>query len=186
MTTFTRIGIFIFAIAVVLGPVYTVHDYSIIANLISELGAQHTLNNFIMITAFVILGGTIALDGIKSFQISLLPFILFGGVMAVVGVFPHKPLDASLAYNAAYHNIHGILASVAGTVITVGFIWQGFRSMKMQRLTCFYMALVAVVFPVLMLSYPHYQGIIQRAMYLQILGWLWVNYPKAWLTKPTP
>ena len=136
-----------------------------------------------MITAFVILGGTIAIDGFKSFQISLLPFILFGLAMAVVGVFPHKPLDASLAYNATYHNLHGILASVAGTVITVGFIWQGFRTKKTQRLICFYMALVAIVFPVLMLSYPNYQGIIQRAMYLQILGWLWIKYPETWQTK---
>ena len=183
MTTLTRIGISIFAITVVLGPLYTVSDYSSISNLISELGAQQTKNNFIMIAAFLILGGTIAFDGLKSFQISLLPFILFGLAMAVVGVFPHKPLDASLAYNATYHNVHGILASVAGTMITVGFIWQGFRTKKKQKLICFYMALVAVVFPVLMLSYPNYQGIIQRAMYLQILGWLWIKYPEAMLAK---
>ncbi len=181
MTTITRIGISIFAIAVLLGPLYTVNDYSVVAHLISELGAQHTKNNFIMIIAFLLLGGSIALDGFKSFQVSLLPFILFGLAMAVVGVFPHKPLDASLEYNATYHNLHGIIASIAGTVITVGFIWQGFRTEKKQKLICFYMPLVAIVFPVLMISFPNYQGLIQRAMYLQILGWLWIHYPKSWL-----
>lgn len=183
MTTITRIGISIFAIAVLLGPIYTVNDYSVVSNLISELGAQHTKNNFIMIIAFLILGGSIAFDGFKSYQVSLLPFIIFGIAMAVVGVFPHKPLDASLAYNSTYHYLHGIIASIAGTLITVGFIWQGFRKEKKHKIICFYMALVAIVFPVLMLAFPKYQGIIQRAMYLQILGWLWIHYPETWLTK---
>jgi hypothetical membrane protein len=133
MINVSRIGVTIFAIAVALGPIYTVNNYSIISNLISELGAQHTKNNFIMIIAFAILGGSIAFDGIRKFQISLLPFILFGLAMAIVGFFPHKPLDASLAYNNTIHSIHGIIASMAGTVITVGFLWQGFRTTKKKR-----------------------------------------------------
>jgi hypothetical protein len=178
MINVTRIGVTFFAIAVALGPIYTVDNYSIISNLSSELCAQHTKNNFIMIIAFAILGGSIAFDGIRKFQISLLPFILFGLTMAIVGFFPHKPLDTSLAYNPTIHSIHGIIASMAGTVITVGFIWQGFRTTKKkERILCFYMASVSIVFPLLMLSYPHYQGIIQRVMYLQILGWIWLKYP---------
>ena len=162
MITLTRIGISIFAITVVFGPLYTVKDYSFISNLISELGAQHTKNNFIMNTAFVILGGTIVIEGLKKFQISLLPFILFGSAMAVVGIFPHKPLDPSLAYNSNFHHLHGIMASIAGTLITINF----------------YMALIAIAFPLLMLFFTNYQGIIQRAMYLQIFVWLWIKYPQ--------
>ena len=178
MITLTRIGISLFAVAVVLGPLYTVPDYSTVSNLISELGAQHTQNNVIMISAFVILGATIALDGIKRFQLPALPFICFGLAMGVVGVFPHKPIDVSVAYNPTYHNLHGIIASVAGTALTIGFIWQGVRMRGGQRLICFYLALVSVLFPVLMLSFPEYQGFIQRLMYIQVLGWLWVKYPK--------
>jgi hypothetical protein len=40
------------------------------------------------------------------------------------------------------------------------------------------MALVALVFPLMMLFFPRHQGLIQRAMYLQVLGWLWFKYPK--------
>jgi hypothetical protein len=36
---------------------------------------------------------------------------------------------------------------------------------------------VSLGFPILMLSFPKYQGIIQRIMYLQILGWIWIKYP---------
>lgn len=184
MITLTRLGIAIFAIAAVAGPLYTVQEYSVISDLISELGAQNTKNNYIMITAFMILGGSIAVDGVRKFHVSLLPFILFGLAMAVVGVFPHKPLNPSLAYNPTYHQLHGIMASVAGTVITVGFAWQGFRTHKMQRAVCFYVALVAMIFPVLMLSFPGYQGIIQRIMYIQILGWVWVKYPDTLAKQP--
>jgi len=178
MVTLTRVGIAIFTLAVVLGPLYTVTEYSVVAHLISELGAQHTQNNSIMVIAFAILGAGIVIDGMRTFRAVSLPFILFGVAMAIVGMFPHKPIDTSLIYNPTYHNIHGIIASAAGTVITVGFIWQGFRTHGRQRTVCFYMALVAIVFPLLMLYFPNLQGAIQRVMYLQILGWLWMKYPK--------
>ena len=178
MVTLTRVGIAIFTLAVVFGPLYTVTEYSVVANLISELGAQHTQNNFIMIIAFAILGAGIVIDGIRTFRAVSLPFILFGVAMAVVGIFPHKPIDTSLIYNPTYHNIHGVIASAAGTVITIGFIWQGFRAHGRRRIVCFYLALVAIVFPLIMLYLPYFQGVIQRVMYLQILGWLWMKYPK--------
>ena len=57
MISLTRIGIAIFTLSVVLGPLYTVPDYSVVSNLISELGDQHTQNNFIMIIGFIALGG---------------------------------------------------------------------------------------------------------------------------------
>ena len=177
MLSLTRIGIAIFTLAVVLGPLYTVPDYSVVSNLISELGAQHTQNNFIMIIGFIALGGCIAIDGLRPFRLALLPFILFGVAMAIVGIFPHKPLATTLEFNTTIHNIHGAIASIAGTVITVGFIWQGFRNVEGQRIVCFYLAAVAIVFPLLMLNTPEFQGVIQRAMYLQVLGWLWIKYP---------
>lgn len=177
MITSTRVGIAIFSAAAVLGPLYTVAEYSAVTNSISELGAQQTENNFIMITGFVILGGSIVFDGIRRFQAPLLPFILFGAAMAIAGIFPHKPLDVSLNFNVTVHTIHGVMASIAGTVITVGFIWQGLRNSGRQRYVCFYMAAAAVLLPMLMLSIQGFQGIIQRLMYLQILGWLWIKFP---------
>jgi hypothetical protein len=183
MTTLSRLGIAVFALAVVLGPIYTVADYSVVRNLISELGAQHTQNNFIMVIAFILLGAGIAIDGIKTFKLSFVPFILFGVTMANVGLFPHKPIDAALNYSSTLHNLHGILASVAGTFITIGFIWQGFLARGKQRMVCFYMALVAIVFPILMLNFPNLQGIVQRLMYLQILGWIWMKYPRSLVTS---
>jgi len=177
MFSLTRTGIVIFVLAVVFGPLYTVEKYSVVANSISELGAQQTQDNFIMIIGFVILGGSITLDVMRRFRVLQLPFIVFGLAMAAAGLLPHKPIDASLNYNFTYHNLHGIFASVAGTAITIGLTWQGIRTNGWQRIICFYLALVAVLFPTLMLTMPGYQGIIQRVMYLQILGWMWLKYP---------
>ena len=97
--------------------------------------------------------------------------------MVVVGVFPHKPIDATINFNDTFHILHGIIASVAGILITIGFIWQGFRTNGRQRVICFYMAAIAILFPILMLTIPYYRGIIQRIMYLQVFGWLWMKYP---------
>ena len=173
----TRIGIVIFACAALLGPLFTVREYSVISNVISQLGAQHAQNNFIIVIGFVALGGGISIDGLRYFKVSLIPFILFGVAMAIVGFFPHKPLDPSIAFNSTHHNLHGIIASIAGTAITIGFIWQGIRARGNQKIICFYMALISFGLPLLMLALPHYQGLIQRVMYLQILSWMWFRYP---------
>jgi len=177
MISATRSGIAVFGVAVLCGPLYTVDGYSVVSNLISELGAQHTANNFIMVAAFIVLGGGIFFDGMRRFRPDVLPLMLFGLAMTVVGIFPHKPLDSSLSFNVLYHNLHGITASVAGTLITIGLIWQGIRTKGVQRLICFYLAGVGIIFPLLMLRFPEYQGLVQRVMYLQILGWMWVYYP---------
>ena len=177
----TKIGIAIFAAAVLSGPLYGTAEYSAVSNLISELGAQQTRNNFIMIAAFLALGISVAVDGLKNFHRTLVPFICFGIAMVMAGAFPHKPMGQALVYDQTIHMLHGLSATIAGIAITIGLVWRGLTVELLPRMTCFYMALVAMVFPLLMLEYPHYQGIIQRLMYIQLLGWLWFNYPTAWL-----
>ena len=174
----TRIGIVCFCLTVLSGPLYTVGGYSAISNTVSQLGAQHTVHNYIMIAGFIILGGALAFDGVKHYATTLLPFILFGGFMGLAGLFPHKPLDPAVSFNTTIHSTHATLAAAAGVAITAGFIWQGVLSLATrQKLICFYLAIVCVVFPILMLQYPIYQGIIQRLMYLQVFIWLWIYYP---------
>jgi len=185
MTHPTRVGISVFAFAAILGPVYTVDGYSAVSNVISELGAQHTQNNLIMILAFMVLGAAIAFDGLRCFQLQLLPFILYGLLMGIVGLFPHRPLDPLLDFSAMRHQLHGIVAGLAGVAITVGFIWQGIVNSGTRRGICFYMAGVSTLLPILMLSFPSIQGVIQRLMYLQILGWLWMRYPMGKLVRET-
>lgn len=178
ITKITRVSIIIFAIAVLSGPLYTVGNYSHITNLISELGAQQTKNNFIMISGFMILGLGILIDSYKKISYPVIPFALFGIFMIMAGIFPHKPIDTSISFNHTFHRLHSLPATLAGISISIGFVWQGFLSSSMtQKAICFYLAIACFVFPMLMLTMSEYQGILQRLMYLQVFAWLWVMFP---------
>jgi len=180
----TRISIIIFAIAVFSGPLYTVDNYSHIRNLISELVAQQTKNNFIMIIGFLILGLGILIDSYKKMSYPIVPFALFGIFMVMAGIFPHKPIDTSISYNHTFHSLHSLSATLAGISISIGFIWQGFLSLtRNQKIMYFYLATACFVFPMLMLSMSEYQGILQRLMYLQVFAWLWVMFPRNIISK---
>jgi hypothetical membrane protein len=175
---FTRLGIAIFAVAVVAGPLYTVPGYSAVANLISELGAQNTPRNFLMSSAFIALGAGIVADGFPKFHRALAPFVAFGIFMALVGFFGHKPINPDVAYAAWAHTAHGALATAAGVSITVGFAWQAFRHQGLgKRIAAMLLAVVSFGMPMAMLSFPQYQGAIQRVMYFLVFSWLWVYYP---------
>ena len=186
-TKITRISIIIFVIVVSAGPLYTIDNYSHIANLISELGAQQTKNNFIMIIGFLVLGLGILIDSYKKMSYPIVPFALFGIFMAMAGIFPHKPVGSSISYNHLFHSLHSISATLAGISISIGFVWQGLLSLnKKQKVICFYLAVACFIFPMLMLSMTDYQGIIQRIMYLQIFTWLWVMFPTNTILRKSP
>jgi len=179
MKRLTSIAISLFAVTVLAGPSYTVEGYSSISNLISELGAQHTKNNYIMISGFIILGAGIIIASLKKLSYPIVPFMIFGLFMIAAGVFPHKPIDPTLKYNDTFHSLHGASATLAGIAITIGFVWQGVLSKHtVSKLICFYLAIVCFAFPMLMLKMPDYQGLIQRLMYLQVLGWIMVKHPE--------
>ena len=176
----THIGILVFGAAAVLGPLYAVAGYSPIRDVISLLGAQNTPNSTIMMAGFLALGLGIVVDGLRRFAWSLLPFILFGLCMGLAGVFAHKPLSPDVAFNQSMHQAHSVLATAAGISITTGLLWRAFqeRSLKV-RIIHVVLALLCFVLPLCMLTWPDYQGGIQRLMYLLILGWFWLRYPKA-------
>ncbi len=175
----TRIGIAVFVLAVVAGPVYTVSGYSSVSNLISELAAQHTQGNYFMSGAFVTLGAAIVFDGIRAFRRSLAPFIAFGFLMLLAGVFGHKPIAPGVPYSALAHSAHSALASAAGVSISVAFIWQAVREESVRRrIQAASLATVCFALPLGMLAMPAYQGVIQRLMYVVVLLWLWAYYPR--------
>lgn len=178
MTT-TRIATTLFVALAALGPLYTVAGYSPVVNVISELAAQHTPRNHVMAIGFVVLGAAVVVDGARAYRRSLLPFMVFGVAFGAAGLFGHKPIAADVPYVAWMHTVHGVLASLSGTALTVGFVWQAVAARAMgYRLIAAALAIVCVALPLLMLSLPDWQGLVQRVMYLLVFGWLWVVYPR--------
>lgn len=174
----TRLGILLFTTLVALGPLYTVAGYSPVTNVISELAAQGTPGNYIMSAGFVVLGLSLVVDGLRPWRAVHLPFMAFGFFFGGAGLFGHRPIDPELPYTLWVDAVHSALATLAGIALTAGFVGQGFQpSLLRWRVTAFTLAALCVLLPLLMLSFPPYQGLIQRFMYLCVFFWLWEFYP---------
>ena len=174
----TRFGILFFASAALAGPWYTVEGYSTVSNLISQLGAQQTQNNWVMVIGFLALGCGIIADSIRRFSRRVLPFTFFGLFMALAGIFAHKPLPPVIEYNEFAHQAHSVLATLAGISITVGLLWYAAAAASIRsRITGITLAVLCFALPLCMLVFPDFQGLIQRFMYLLIFSWLWVCFP---------
>jgi hypothetical protein len=157
-----------------------VPGYSAVGNLISELAAQNTPRNVFMSVAFVALGVGIAADGLRAFAVAQAPFIAFGVFMALAGLFGHRPITSGVPYAEWAHTAHSTLASAAGICITVAFVWQAVRQTSLvRRAVAAALAVLCLVLPLAMLSFPDVQGAIQRLMYLLIFTWLGLHYPRS-------
>ncbi len=174
----TRIGILLFAVATLAGPWYTVEGYSSVGNVISQLGAQNTQNNFVMVVGFLTLGIGIATDGIRKFRRPVFPFVIFGLFMALAGLLAHKPLKPAVEYSEVAHQAHSALATLAGISITVGLLWQALLATAFRsRAIITTLAMLCFALPLCMLAFQEVQGLIQRIMYLLVFAWLWVYFP---------
>lgn len=175
-----KLGILIFATIILLGPFYTVEGYSVIANTISELGAQMTRNNFVAISGFVAFGLGIVIEWIRRRSWVTAPFLLFGLFIIAAGLLPHRPIDPAIAYNETINQLHSVMASAGGIAVTLGFLWQGFKeSATKKRIGDFYMAGICLIMPMAMFAMPKFQGLIQRLMYFQVFIWMWFFFPTA-------
>jgi hypothetical membrane protein len=187
MKRVSAVAVLAFTAIVLAGPIYAVDGYSAVSHLISELGAQKTQNNFIMIAGFLILGTGIIISSLTNMSFAMVPFILFGIFMSSAGMFPHRPVDTALEYNATFHALHSASATLAGISLAAGFVWQGILSRTaVSRAVCLYLATACIVFPLLMLALPGYQGIIQRLMYLQFFLWIISNHPGKIMSGKSP
>lgn len=175
---YTKFGILIFAAAILLGPFYTVDGYSVVANTVSQLGAQRTPNNVVAIIGFVAFGLGIVIEWLRHRSWATVPFLLFGVFVAAAGLLPHRPIDPALPYNELVHRLHSVMATASGIAVTLGFLWQGIRANTTKIRICgFYMAGICLTLPMAMFAMPEFQGLIQRLMYFQVFIWLWFVYP---------
>lgn len=175
----TQWGLLVFVAAAAFGPLYTAPGYSVLSNVISELAAQNTPRNAVMALAFVLMGGLVALDGLRPWRAPALPFAVFGVAFAAAGLFGHKPITPGVPYLVWADTVHSQLATVSGVALTVGFGWQAvLRGPWPHRGMAGLLALACVGLPLAMLALPAWQGAIQRLMYLLVFGWLFAFFPR--------
>lgn len=173
----TRVGILLFALSVIAGPLYTVPEYSMVRNLISELAAQNTPRNWLMAGAFVALGTGIAIDGFRRRAPHWLPFMAFGILMAladrspaarpgsaVCGVDSHGALRAGDRGGHLHHRRLHLAGLSPGRALSPPGLCAagvGLRCLAANHAVA-----------------PSVQGATQRVMYALVFSWLWISYPK--------
>lgn len=175
----TKIGIIIFSIAILAGPFYSVPEYRLVSNTISELGAQQTPHNFFAIFGFLAFGLGIVLDWVRQPSRQTLPFMLFGLSMMIAGIFPHKPLGIGTPYNEVVDSIHSGAATLGGLFITLGFLTESVRTTSnKRRVITLALATLCFFLPLGMFSLPNLQGILQRIMFASVFLWFWFFFPE--------
>ncbi len=174
MSMIISVGIYVLFIAVsTFLPIFSFEGYSVFSNTTSHLGAQSSPHGWIMNIVFMLLG-------IRSMHICLktrIPYIQFIGTifatsLILTGLFKHGPLVDGVPINLQEDMLHSVFATATGFSFSLLAIGQGIMSRSSQRIVSLAVSSIALVIPLLMVSYPSYAGISQRFMFISAFFWL--------------
>lgn len=178
----TLLGVIVAFTAIAIAPYVVAPDYSVVANAISELGAQETPNAWVMNTGFVVYGLGVLVDAagrLRRAPIVGIAFAVFGVAMIMNAVFSHRPIDPTLAYDVREDELHSLFATIVGFAFTIGAVSQSIlERRRWRRLACYGAAVMAVVLPLGMLQYPAVAGLLQRLMFAVSFAWLVIFLPE--------
>lgn len=153
--------------------------YSARTNTISDLGAQGYDDAWLMRTGFVGFGASVA--GLAARDLVLgargwpeaTPLVLYGASMTLTGVFSAPPFVDGLASDATEAELHGLFATTAGVSLTAGMLVAAIRAPDWQRRLFHLGALVLTSATSAAFGLdPARQGVWQRVLWLEGLGWL--------------
>jgi hypothetical protein len=176
--SFSRLGILLASLAILLGPFYSEPDYAWFSHTVSELAAQNTRNAWVMQAGLFVLGAGILVDYLRSRQPRDIPFAIFGLFIALSAIFPHKPFIDGRSFSGDIDFVHSIFASFAGVAAVVGFILRFVneerRGVKVIYLT---LSVAYTILPGMMVVYPSLAGAFQRMIFFSFFIWAWFDFP---------
>jgi len=177
----TLLGVLLCSSMILLGPLYTVDGYSMVAHTSSQLGAQNTEGSWLMNLGFIALGFGVGIDARRIWWI--VPFVsaiflMFAVAMIMTGVFSLQPIDPALPYNDMWHVLHSVFAVAAGICFCVGAIGYGlFRRVGAAKWISIVAGLLATGLSLAIFMLPEVQGLLQRLMFAVTFTWLAVYLP---------
>ncbi len=179
----TRLGVLTVTVIIAIAPSFTAEGYSAIVNPISQLGAQHTQNSWLMNIGLCALGigpGIDAWGWRRRRAISTVFLLIFSVAMLFTAYYSARPVDAGIAFDAHEELRHIFAAMVAGYAFALGAIGFAFREPGLWRkLACIVAAAAASIIPVFMFANPEITGLLQRIMLATCFLWLVVFLPRA-------
>jgi len=185
MKTKMKISVLVIAYLIMLPamfilPLFTIPEYSIIGNTLSDLGAQATPYAWIMNTIFLLLatGSVIAgwtyFDGLILHRIIL---ILFGISLTLSAVFNHPPVDPDIKYNLREAGLHAYFVCTAVFSFTILTLATSFiMERQHERLLAIVTGLSAIILSVLTSELDHLAGIWDRLLFMISFGWMIYNF----------
>lgn len=175
-----RFGICVCVIAIIFGPLYSEPEYSFLRNSVSQLGAQNTKNNWVMVLGFITLGVTLSWEAFLLRSSKWIAFGLFGLCFALSGLLPHESWINGRESTAWMHSGHQMMANLSGFFICVAHLVFGLTSQRLiQKWISYGLSFSCILFPLAMFQFPAIMGLIQKTMYALTFIWLWWQLPKS-------
>lgn len=170
VVSYTYITLVIFIL-----PAYSYDGYSLITNTTSQLGAQASPFAWVMNSAFIVMGVSIILLFTKdlSHQRYELLLRLFALCFILVAIFQHEPGIEGVAYNHTEAMLHSVFATIMGVAISIFAVSKAIQAKITRDRTLAILAFASASgLSFLMYASPEYAGLLQRTMFISMLGWI--------------
>ncbi len=165
-------------------PFYSHHEYSLIKNTTSQLGAQHMPFSWIMNSTFVLLGFTSILSGwnfLAGYWFQKMILIVFGTALVMTAVFQNAPIDPLMEYSIREDKLHSLFANITGFSFSVFAISLALITRRRShQIMAFVMSILAPILSILMFHEltNKWMGIWQRLIFILMFGWLLYTFSK--------
>lgn len=177
LTIITTTSLVLFLVVSTFLPFISFEGYSIFSNTTSHLGAQGSPFAWVMNGVFILLGIAAILKTYPSRISYTRTFGLFFGLSLIMtGIFQHASLTGSVQINQLHDTLHSVFATATGFSFTLLAAGHAVMSKGAQRYAALIMAVIAIVVPLAMFSFPSLMGISQRFMFISAFSWLFFYY----------
>jgi len=157
-------------------PVFSIAEYSIISNTLSQLGAQNTPNAWIMNFTFVSLGIGSIIAGwryFEGFAFQRLFLVLFGISVTLAAFFSQAPVNAHTQYKILEDGWHSYFIFTAGMTFVILTVSSTFiLENQKDRLLTTAAGISVIILSILMSEVPFIKGVWQRLLFIISFGWM--------------
>lgn len=170
------IGVIVFILAAMIGPLFSHPNYSSLAHTTSELAGQGMPNAWIMRSGFATFGACTAFAAamrLRDSPVSAAPLIVFGASMLAASIWSNAPIDRTAAHSIREDEFHSIAASLMGVAFAAACSARLCMNGFSVRDSLSWLALAASIgLPLGMVAFPSVDGGLQRVMFAISFVWI--------------
>ncbi|MCR3905686.1 MAG: DUF998 domain-containing protein [Tenericutes bacterium] len=150
-------------------PFFSFEGYDILKHTTSQLGAQLTPNAWVMNTVFMLLGGAVIIDSLKSlkgFYVQQVVLIIFASTLILTAIFRHEHITSLFTHNIEAE-LHSLFATIVGFSFVVFAMSMYFIEEEVKRKQIsILMVFITTLLSILIFSMEPLRGLFQRLMFI--------------------